>query len=110
MDTKAVKGMLEKNVVSIAVGVVVVSLLMGYFILTELPMGTPIERNDIYARCAKGETINYQLFRKTQRIIKTDKWYFLWFDLHYEDTTRPYAPHLLVCDHSLVLRGGIIIN
>jgi hypothetical protein len=65
----------------------------------------PIERNDIYAKCAKGDTLSFELFKKTQIIIKTDKWYLIWLDL-YKDGDDQYAPHLLVCDHNLVLKGA----
>lgn len=68
-------------------------------------ISTPIERNDIYAKCAKGDTIGFELFKKTQRIMKTDKWYLIWLDL-YKDGDDQYAPHLLVCDHNLVLKGA----
>ncbi len=66
---------------------------------------TPLERNDIYEKCAKGDTLSFELFKKTQRIMKTDKWYFIWLDL-YSGGDDQYAPHLLVCDHNLVLKGA----
>ncbi|MBL0744682.1 hypothetical protein [Chryseolinea lacunae] len=68
-------------------------------------ISTPIERNDVYAQCAKGDTISFELFKKTQSIKKTDKWYLIWLDL-YKDGGDQYAPHLLVCDHNLVLKGA----
>lgn len=68
-------------------------------------ISTPIERNDIYAKCSKGDTISFELFKKTQRIMKTDKWYLIWLDL-YKDGDDQYAPHLLVCNHKLVLIGA----
>lgn len=69
-------------------------------------ISTPIKRNDIYAQCAKGDTLSFELFKKTQRIIKTDKWYFIWLDLYEEKDGLLYAPHLLICDHKLVLKGA----
>ncbi len=66
---------------------------------------TPIEKNDIYARCAKGDTLRFELFKKVQHLKKSDKWYFIWLDL-YEDKDDQYAPHLLICDHKLVLKGA----
>lgn len=72
-------------------------------------INTPIEKNDIYALCAKGDTVNFKLFKKSQRIIKSNKKYFIWLDL-YNDTNRfdQYALHLLVCDENLILKGASI--
>jgi len=78
-----------------------VSLLNGCSFIS-----TPIERNDIYAIYSKGDTISFELFKKVQRIIKTDKWYFIWLDLYEEQDGVVYAEHLLVCDHNLVLKGA----
>jgi hypothetical protein len=69
-------------------------------------ISTPAERNDIYAKCTKGDTISFELFKKAERIIKTDKWYFIWLDLYEEKDGLLYAPHLLVCGHNLVLKGS----
>ncbi len=85
----------------VAYCIIIVSFLYGCRI--------PIERNDIYARCAKGDTLKWGLFKKAERIIVTDKYYYIWLDL-YDDHVLEYARHLLVCDHNLVLKGatGII--
>jgi hypothetical protein len=65
----------------------------------------PTKRNDIYTRCAKGDTISFELFKKMGCIEKTDKWFFIWLNLR-EYGIPIYAPHLLVCDHNLVLKGA----
>lgn len=69
-------------------------------------ISTPIERTDIYAKCAKGDTLSFELFKRVQRIIKTDKWYFIWLDLYEEHEGLIYAEHLLVCDHNFILKGA----
>lgn len=65
----------------------------------------PNKKTDIYAWCSKEDTLSFELFKRTERIIKTDKWYFVWVDLIDDDATV-IAKHILVCDHNLVLKGA----
>jgi hypothetical protein len=85
-------------------------LAFGFFLILSIDgcsfFFNPIERNDIYAKCAKGDTISFELFKKSQRIIKTEKWYLIWLDLYDDRDGLHYAPHLLICDHKLVLKGA----
>lgn len=66
----------------------------------------PIDRNDVYATCAPGDTVSAELFKRVQRIIKTDRWYFLWIDLDSPEDGIIYANHILACDHDLILKGA----
>lgn len=60
---------------------------------------------DIYGYASKGDTLQFDLFKFAQRIIKTDKWYFVYLDLYKTDINRN-APHILVCDHQFVIKGA----
>jgi len=76
-----------------------------FFLLLYIFFSGPIERNDIYAKCSKGDTISFEIFKKVDRIMKTDKWYFVFFDL-YRGENCMYAPHLIVLDHNFILKGA----
>lgn len=70
---------------------------------------TPAKSNDIYSICSKGDTIDFDIFRKSERIIKTQERYFIWFDIYDEGNRYDQsALHLLVCDKNLILKGASI--
>lgn len=91
---------IKKQIFTIIIFCTVV-LLMGYVYFSG-----PIERNDIYAKCIKGDTISFELFKRTERLIRTDNSYFVFLDLYSSEDEDMYAPHIIALNHNFVIKGA----